>query len=116
MHVVIFPALLIFIAIANLSFVGIKTYPYASAVKNGLVNGVKECVVKNFDKQTTRFCNVPSFQGNYKQFKIQSLDPNSCFKAKAVPKNDQNTWFEIDYDPETGKVSKTCGDASKSGC
>tara|TARA_A100001035_G_scaffold54494_1_gene40117 strand:- start:122 stop:754 length:633 start_codon:yes stop_codon:yes gene_type:complete len=116
LHVVIFPVLLILIAIAIPAFVGIKTYPSASAVKNGLANGVKECVVKNFDKQTTRFSDAQSFQGNYTQFKIQSLDPNSCYKAKAVPTNDQNTWFKIDLNNETGKVSKTCGDSSKPGC
>jgi len=89
---------------------------YTSAVKNGLVNGIKECVVLNSDNQTTRFADVQSFQGNYSQFKIESLDPNSCYKAKAVPTNDQNTWFEIDLNNETGEVSKTCGDSSKLGC
>ena len=116
LHVVIFPVLLILIAIAIPAFVGIKTNPSASAVKNGLANGVKECIVLNADNQTTRFSDVLSFQGNYSQFKIESLDPNSCYKAKAVPTNDQNTWFEIDLNNETGEVSKTCGDSSKLGC
>ena len=89
---------------------------YTSAVKNGLVNGIKECVVLNSDNQTTRFADVQSFQGNYTQFKIESLDPNSCYKAKAVPTSNQNTWFQIDLNMETGKVSKTCGDSSKPGC
>ena len=89
---------------------------YTSSVKNGLVNGIKECVVLNSDNQTTRFADVQSFQGNYSQFKIESLDPNSCYKAKAVPTNNQNTWFQIDLNMETGKVSKTCGDSSKPGC
>ena len=112
----IFGVLGLISAIAIPAFVGIKTYPSASAVKNGLGNGVKECVVRNFDKQTTRFSDAQSFRGNYTQFKIQSLDPNSCYKAKAVPTNDQNTWFKIDLNNETGKVSKTCGDSSKPGC
>lgn len=94
----------------------IRCPDYSSAVKNRLVNGVKECVVLDADNQTTRFSDVQSFQGKYTKFKIQSLDPNSCFKAKAVPKNDQNTWFEIDLNMKTGKVSKTCGDSSKQGC
>ena len=93
-----------------------RSYNYSTAVKNGLVNGVKECIVLNADNQTTRFSDVQSFQGNYSQFKIESLDPNSCYKAKAVPTNDQNTWFEIDLNDETGDVSKTCGDSSKPGC
>ena len=89
---------------------------YSSAVKNGLVNGIKECVVLNSDNQTTRFSDVQSFQGNYRRFKIESLDQNSCYKAKAVPTNNQNTWFQIDLNMETGKLSKTCGDSSKPGC
>ena len=116
LHVIIFPVLLILIAIAIPSFVGIKTTPYASVAKNVLANGLKECAVREAEGETTRFGDVQSFQGNYTQFKIESLDPNSCFKAKAVPTNNQNTWFQIDLNMETGGVAKTCGDSSKSGC
>ena len=87
-----------------------------ASIKNGLANGLKECVVLDADNQTTRFADVQSFQGKYTKFKIESLDPNSCYKAKAVPTNDKNTWFEIDLNNETGEVSKTCGDSSKPGC
>ena len=96
--------------------VSIKKPNYIYLVKNVLNVGIKECVVLNSDNQTTRFADVQSFQGNYTQFKIESLDPNSCYKAKAVPTNNQNTWFQIDLNMETGKVSKTCGDSSKPGC
>ena len=68
------------------------------------------------EKLSTNFIDALSFSGNYKGFKIQSIDPNSCFKAKAVPKTDQNTWFEIDLNNDTEEVSKTCGDSSKPGC
>ena len=114
--VIVIAVLAILAAVAIPAFQGVQARAKTAAVKNGLVNGVKECVVKNFDKQTTRFSDAQSFQGNYTQFKIQSLDPNSCYKAKAVPTNDQNTWFKIDLNNETGKVSKTCGDSSKPGC
>ena len=87
-----------------------------SEIKNTLVNGIKECVVIASDNKTTNFLNAQSFPGNFRKFKIQSLDPNSCYKAKAVPTNNQNTWFEIDMDEKTGIVSKTCGDSSKLGC
>jgi len=99
----------------SLSLYPVKTVPYDSIVKNGLVNGIKECVVLNSDNQTTRFADVQSFQGNYTQFKIEPLDPNSCYKAKAVPTSNQNTWFQIDLNMENGKVSKTCGNSSKPG-
>ena len=72
-------------------------------------------VVHNSDNQTTRFADVQSFPFRNSKFKIQ-LDPNSCFKAKAVPTNNQNTWFQIDLNMETGEFAKTCGDSSKPGC
>ena len=114
-HVVIF-AVSILLAIVTPMFVSIKTVPSSSVVKNVLVNGVKECVVRNANNKSTKFGDVQSFSGKYSKFKIKSLDPNSCFKAKAFPKDKRETWFEIDYDPATGKLSKTCGDSSKSGC
>ena len=104
------------IAIVIPAFENVKSQPYSAAVKNGLVNGVKECIVREADDQTTRFGDVQSFSSNYTKFKIESLDPNSCYKAKAVPTTDQNTWFEIDLNYDTGEVSKTCGDSSKPGC
>ena len=116
LHVVIFPVLVILIAISIPAFHNSRSYDYSSAIKYGLVNGVKECIVHNADNQTPRFGDVQSFSANYSKFKIESLDPNSCYKAKAVPTNNQNTWFEIDFNNETGKVSKTCGDSSKPGC
>ena len=93
-----------------------KTSPINSGMKNVLVNGVKECVVREADNQTTRFGDLPSFSYKSSEFKIESLDPNSCYKAKAVPTNDKNAWFEIDLNNLTGEVSKTCGDSSKPGC
>ena len=98
------------------SFNSVNEKAKVSAVKNGLVNGIKECLVRAAENKTTRFGDVTSFLDKYAKFKLESLDPNSCYKAKAVPTNDQNTWFEIDYDQETGKVSRICGDSSKSGC
>ena len=50
------------------------------------------------------------------RFKIQPLDPNSYFKAKAVYESNLETWYQIVYDLETEEVLKTCGDLSKLGC
>ena len=113
---VIFPVLVILIAISIPAFNNSRSYDYSPAAKYGLVSGVKECIVRDSDNQTTRFSDVQSFSGNYSKFKIESLDPNSCFKAKAVPTNNQNTWFQIDLNMETGGITKTCGDSSKPGC
>ena len=110
-----FFAILIILAIPSFE---VSTYPpvFAYEVKKGLRRGIKECSIRKAENKTTRFKDVMSFKENYEQFEIIPLDPNSCFKAKAVPTNDQNTWFEIDYDPEKGKVTKTCGDSYKYEC
>ena len=94
----------------------IRCPDYSASVKNGLMNGVKECIVRDADNQTTNFSDVISLSGEYFRFEIEPVDINSCYKAKAISNHNTQTWFEIDYDPETGKVSRTCGDASKSGC
>ena len=110
-------SMIIIFGLMNLgSMLGDGSHSSSSAVKNGLVNGIKECIVREADDQTTRFGDVQSFSSNFTKFKIESLDPNSCYKAKAVPKTDQNTWFEINLNNDTGEVSKICGDSSKPGC
>ena len=72
------------------------------------------------NNQSTKFSDATSFsseeRNKYRNFQIIKTEKNSCFNARAVPTNDQNTWFEIDYDPKTGKISRVCGDSSKSGC
>ena len=102
-------------AIAIPQFTSIKTPPINYWMKKVLVNGVKECLVREADNP--RFGDVPSFSFKPSEFKIVPLDPNSCYKAKALPsKGTDNTWFEIDLNNETGEGSKTCGDSSKPGC
>ena len=88
-------------------------------VKNWLINGAKECVIRNAEDLPTNFESVTSFRtestSGTKNFQIIKTDKNSCFNAKAVPKKKVFTWFEIDI-KETGEVLKTCGDSSKPGC
>ena len=92
----------------------------SSSTKNQLINGVKECAVMDANNQSTNFSDATSFsseeRNKYRNFQIIKTEKNSCFNARAVPTNDKNTWFEINYDNEFGEVSKTCGDASKPGC
>ena len=105
-----------------LSLVAIPNFPKvgrmarASAVKNGLVNGVNECVIRDSEKLSTTFLDALSFSLNYSGYKMQPLDQNSCFKAKALPLDIRDTWFEVDLNPKTGEVIKTCGDSTKEGC
>ena len=49
LHVVIFPMLYILMIPM---FITIRTNPWAHSFKNGLHNEVKECFVRNYDKQT----------------------------------------------------------------
>ena len=53
--VVVIAVLAILSAVAIPAFVGVQANARASAVKNGLVNGVKECVVLAADNQLTPF-------------------------------------------------------------
>ena len=112
----IFQLVILVLSIMVPILITVRTYPSASSVKDGLIKGVRECAIRNYDKQTIRFSDVQSFQLDCPRFKIQSLDPNTCFKARAFPSTNQNTWFEIKMDEDTGAVTKTCGDSSKSGC
>ena len=101
----------------------IRCPDYSSSVKSKLMNGIKECVVRSSDNKTTKFEDVPSFldkNSNYNfpdgRFKIEPLDFDSCYGARAVPESDLQTWFELKMDINTGKLSRTCGDSSKQGC
>ena len=110
--------LLLLISIVNINPVCIGGNSYST--KNQLINGVKECALLDAKNKSTNFSDVTSFsseeRNNYRNFQIIKTEKNSCFNARAVPTNDQNTWFEIDYDSKTGKISRVCGDSSKLGC
>ena len=97
----------------------------SNIVKSQLQAGMRECVIRNSENKTTKFTDirfyleaVPHyFFGQFDFFKIEPLDSNSCFEAKAIPKkNTIFTWFQIEMDEKTGIISKTCGDPSKAGC
>ena len=81
LHVVIFPVLVILIAISIPAFHNSRSYDYSSAIKYGLVNGVKNVL---FIMLIIKLQDLAMFNhsANYSKFKIESLDPNSCYKAK----------------------------------
>ena len=63
--VVVIAVLAILSAVAIPAFVGVQANARASAVKNGLANGVKECVIRASDNQTDlSHTSVNSFLGN----------------------------------------------------
>tara|TARA_Y100000994_G_C15325368_1_gene289903 strand:+ start:297 stop:524 length:228 start_codon:yes stop_codon:yes gene_type:complete len=58
--------------------------------KNSIVLGIKECVVNQADYNPTSFKDLRTFSDGYsklKLFDIKPIDPDTCFKAKAVPTN-----------------------------
>ena len=87
----------------------------SSAMKNALITGIKECIVRDAENQSTSFSDVFRITQQY-FFNVQPIDPNSCFKAKAISKSKIQTWYQLVYDPETEEVLKTCGDSTKLGC
>ena len=87
----------------------------SSVMKNELMNGIKECILRDAENQITSFSDVFRITHGY-FYKIQPIDPNSCFKAKAISESEIQTWYQLVYDPETEEVLKTCGDVSKQGC
>ena len=132
--VVVIAVLGILSAVAIPAFVGVQANARASAVKNGLVNGVKECVVRKADFKSTDFADAQSFQGNYQGYNITVVtteipnpnDPNnplessstSCYTAQATPEDEDSTdaTFTIALDESTGIVAKSCTDNTAPGC
>ena len=113
------PLLLTTVALIFLSSLfntDMSRYRDSHEIKKVLMNGIKECIVRDAKNETPKFKDVRSYSEEYRRFKIQPFDPGSCFKAKAFPEDKSETWFEIDLNNDTGEVSKTCGDSSKPGC
>ena len=129
--VVVIAVLAILSAVAIPNFIGVQGNARASAVQNGLVNGIKECVVVETDGKLPTFSAAKSFAdvNAFRGFKLEMTkftpptggaptDLDSCFAAKAVsfPDTTQNATFTIVMDSSTGITTKTCSDKSKPGC
>ena len=117
--VVVIAVLAILSAVAIPAFVGVQANARAAAVKNGLVNGVKECVVRAADNRTTDFTDAQSFATTdaYQGYEIDELNNvNSCYSAEATSITGDDSDFDIEMDPSTGIVLKTCSDDELPGC
>ncbi len=119
------PFILIFLFFFILSLVAIPEFPKvqskarASAVKNVLINGLKECLDRETKKESDLSLNsVESFSNTNvsEGYKIQAIGQNSCFRARAIPLNTKDAWFEAELDRETKEITKKCGDSTKYGC
>ena len=133
--VVVIAVLAILSAVAIPAFVGVQANARAAAVKNGLVNGVKECVVRKADNKSTDFGDAQSFAdaGAYQGYTVtvvtnEVANPNggdpiqvpttSCYTAQATPTDADSgdSTFVIAMDQSTGIVVKTCTDDTAPGC
>jgi len=117
--VVVIAVLAILSAVAIPAFVGVQANARASAVKNGLVNGVKECVVRAADSKSTKFTDAQSYATSdaYQGYTIDKLDSkDSCYSAKATASDDDESDFEISMNKSTGEVDKVCSDDEAPGC
>ena len=117
--VVVIAVLAILSAVAIPAFVGVQANARASAVKNALVNGVKECVVRAADNKTTAWAEAQSYANPnaYQGYVIAEGADNTCYSALAdatSPAVDSD--FSIAMDPSTGIVSKSCTNVNLPGC
>ena len=115
--VVVIAVLAILSAVAIPAFVGVQANARASAVKNGLANGVKECVVRAADEQNVNFTDAQAFRGKYSGYSVTAVT-KLCYAGLATntanPDSESN--FTISMDPATGIVTKTCSRKSAPGC
>ena len=122
--VVVIAVLAILSAVAVPAFVGVQANARASAVKNGLANMVKECVVRDSDESTTAFADAQATQGNYSGYTMAAWSgtyglSDSCYSGKATPETSKaatEAWFTIEMSTSTGQVRKTCQTKGRPGC
>jgi len=118
--VVVIAVLAILSAVAIPAFVGVQANARASAVKNGLANGVKECVIRASDNQSVTHTAVNSFPGNYNGYTVGQYSGagggNTCYAATAAAATTGDSDFTIVLNPQTGAVTKTCTVAGAPGC
>jgi len=108
--VIVIAVLAILAAVAIPAFQGVQARAKTSAVKNGLVNGVKECVVSSAMDLGETFLSSKAYSGNYTSYSIEKFESiNTCYKAYARSDEGSNLPdFSISYDPLTGVTTKVC--------
>ena len=123
--VVVIAVLAILSAVAIPSFTNVQANARASAVQNGLVNGIKECFVLQAENSRTQFGDARSFNDTdaFRGFNLTTrpganppLGGNTCFAALAdAVDNNQDSDFTI-YMDSNGVAVKTCSHAERAGC
>tara|TARA_A100000164_G_C21728917_1_gene686555 strand:+ start:193 stop:699 length:507 start_codon:yes stop_codon:yes gene_type:complete len=98
-------------------------------VLNTMINIVKTCAVRDSEGLSTKFSDIQylidEYNGFSRAYKIESYGVgDSCFELVGSLNGykfsfdtlEKMTWFTINYDPETGVITKKCKDSSKFGC
>ena len=116
--VIVIAVLAILAAVAIPAFQEVQARAKTSAVKNGLVNGVKECVVSSALDLGTTFNVSQAFAGNYTSYTVDTLNnENTCYKAYASAAGGSGLPdFWIQYDSATGISTKSCTAGATIGC
>jgi len=127
--VIVIAVLAILSAVAIPAFQGVQVRAKTSAVKNGLTNGIKECVVSSGLGESTQYRVSQAYAGQYQGYNIRPLgnaNPDgatvTCYAAAAIPiatETGNLPFFEIEYDPRDGTVTKNCnltGVSNPPGC
>ena len=116
--VVVIAVLAILSAVAIPAFQGVQARAKTSALKNGLVNGIKECIVSDGLDEGTTFAVSRAFAGNYTGYTVQMRNgtENTCYMVQAVTTDVNLPWFILEYNPLTGVSTKTCQAARPIGC
>ena len=120
----------------SINIFGDVIHPAPSSIKLQLVNGIKECVVREGDGLSTNFYDVSSFNKTHPIYKIErhktSKNSNTCFASIAIQHKKKYLNFfdlfplkelpnyatlKIDLDNNTGRALRTCNYISKyDGC
>ena len=119
--VVVIAVLAILAAVAIPAFNGIQNDAKASAVKSGMANGIKECLVRQARGQSVKFNDAKAFTGEYNGYTVDAWNLNqaknatgtdygfdgACMAVHATPDSEAlpEMWMAIDGD---GEVFKSC--------
>ena len=121
--VVVIAVLAVLTSIAIPAFNNVQTNAEASAVKAGMINGLKECMVRDANFQSIAFDDVNSFNTKYNGFNVieykTAPSRGGCFGVTAVPDSDEkkaiHTTF-VGFLDVQGVVTKTCVAVGRPGC
>ena len=124
--VVVIAVLAILSAVAIPAFTNVQANARAAAVQNGMVNGLKECAVREAENETDlTWDSVASFsnQAAFRGFTIRAATGlggrgnDSCYSVEAVSNPaGQNSNFTVYLDATSGVAVKTCTITTKPGC